>query len=77
MGKIFIWKSFTSNTSKNSRNREKTTVAKFIVPDWGIQWTMAYRPAGLCSPGGLYDKYRQPYDKVDFIFPVRDYEFAF
>ncbi len=40
-------KKFYVKHFQNSRNREKTTVAKCIVPDWGIQWTMAYRPAGL------------------------------
>ncbi len=46
------------------------TVAKFIVPYWGIKSTygigFSYRPVSLCSLTGRYDL-------VNFIPPVRNY----
>ncbi len=54
-------------------------VAKFIVPDRedkvdsGIG--LSHRPASICRLPGLYIV-QQPYAGVNFIPPVRDYEFG-
>jgi hypothetical protein len=53
-------------------------VAKFIVPDWGDKVDsdigLFYRPGSLHRLPG---RYGHPYVKVNFIPPVRDYEFGY
>ncbi len=44
-------------------------VAKFIIPKWGICWLWQR----VCSLGAV----RQPYAGVNFIPPVKDYEFGY
>ncbi len=54
-------------------------VSKLIVPDGGVHLTPAWGcriPARQpLQPGGRYDN--PPYARVDFILPVRDYEFGY
>ncbi len=54
------------------------SVAEFMVPDWGDKVDygigFSYRTAMPMQPGGPV---RQPYAGVNFIPPVRDYEFGY
>ncbi len=50
-------------------------VAKFLVPDWGdkVKLWMSYRQSGYMGWRGV----RQPYAGVNYIPPVRDFEFGY
>ncbi len=68
----------TSYTSPLSR-AHSSPVAKFIVPDWGVKVDfgvgLLYRPTRIHTHAG--GPVRQAYAIVDFIAPVRDYEFSY
>jgi hypothetical protein len=59
-------------------NSELNALAKFIVTEWGDTVDsgigFSYRPASPMLPGGPV---QQPYAGVNFILPVRDYEFGY
>jgi hypothetical protein len=60
-----------------SSDQLENSVAKFIVPEWGILLTPAYvcrtgLPAYICSQAGRYDTFARD----NFIPSVRDYKFG-